>query len=313
MKKKITIVSPTFNEESGIELFLDELLKVTSKIKNYIFDFIVIDNNSEDNTQKILRKYAKKNKRIKLIFNTRNFGHIRSPYWGVMQSNSDATIYLVSDMQEPPSLIPKFIEEWERGFYVVFGVKIKSTSDPFYMALSRKFFYFLLSTISNRDSNLISNATGFGLYDKKIINALKKINDPYPYFRGLVAELGFPIKQVNYTQNPRISGKSKNNILTLWDMALLALVSHSYAPLRFCSLFGILIGLFSFILGIFYLVYKLLYWDSFALGLAPLIIFTLFLFAALFFFLGILGEYILSIIRYVNNRPIVVEKERINF
>ena len=309
--KNITIVSPTYNEEQVISKFLDEVLRVISSIDNYNFDIIIIDNASIDKTQEILRNYAKKFKNIKLIFNVKNFGHIRSPYWGVIQTNSDAVIYLVSDMQEPPRLIPEFIKSWEDGFNIVYGVKNSSKKDGFIISLCRKLFYFLISSIST--SNLVSNATGFGLYDKKIIEIVKKINDPYPYFRGLVAEIGYPIKQIKYTQEARKYGKSKNNFYTLYDIAILGITSHSSIPLRICSFMGLIIGLISFLFGLYYLVYKLLFWDAFSMGLAPLLIFILFLFGALFFFLGIFGEYILSILRYVNKKPIVIEKERINF
>jgi len=309
--KSITIVSPTYNEESIISLFLDEIINITNSISNYKIDIIIIDNCSTDNTQEILKDYAKRFSQIRLIFNIKNFGHIRSPYWGVIQSKSDATIYLVSDMQEPLNLIPEFIKSWEDGYKVVYGVRKSTKKANYFMSLIRNLYYFLISGIS--DATVIKNATGFGLYDKKIIEIIKKINDPYPFFRGLVADIGYPIKQIEYDQNNRKAGKSKNNFYTLYDLAILGIVSHSYVPLRLCSLVGGLIGLVSFLVGLYYLVYKLLFWDSFFLGLAPLLVLLLFLFGALFFFLGMLGEYIISILRFVNNKPIVVEKERINF
>jgi len=309
--KKITIVAPTYNEEDIIKSFLDEVFSVIKTIKNYQFDVIIIDNNSSDNTQTILRKYAKNNKKLKLIFNIKNFGHIRSPYWGVIQSKADATIYLASDLQEPPSLIPKFIQAWESGFKIVYGVRQSSEKDPFFLAFSRKFFYALLSSISA--SGLVKNATGFGLYDKKIIEIIKNINDPYPYFRGLVADIGYPIKQIKFIQKARKKGKSKNNFSTLYDMAILGIVNYSYAPLRICSFIGMIIGSLSLLTAFYYLLYKIFYWESFDLGIAPLIILSFFIMGIILFFLGILGEYIISVLRYVNNRPIVIEKERINF
>jgi len=309
--KNITIVAPTFNEELIISKFLDEILRITNSIDNYNFDIIIIDNASIDKTQEILRSYAKKFKRIKLIFNVKNFGHIRSPYWGVMQSNSDAVIYLVSDMQEPPLLIPEFIKAWEDGYKVVYGVKSSSEKDSFIISLCRKFFYCLISSISS--SNLVPNATGFGLYDKKIIEVIKKINDPYPYFRGLVADIGYPIKKIDYIQNARKYGKSKNNFFTLYDIAILGIINHSGVPLRLCSFIGLVIGLVSFLIGLYYLVYKIIFWDAFSIGMAPLLIFILFLFGALFFFMGVIGEYLISITRYVNKKPIVIERERVNF
>lgn len=310
-KKTISIVAPCFNESQIISKFLDLLIKEINKHKNYFFSIIIIDNASTDDTVEILKKYASKYKFIKVIINIRNFGHIRSPYYGIMQSTSDATIYMASDLQDPPSMIGEFIKHWELGYKVVWGVKNNSFERNIFIKFSRRVYYHFLNLIS--ETPIVKNATGFGLYDKLVLNYVRKINDPYPYFRGMVSELGFPIKEVNFFQKPRPKGDSKNNLLTLYDFAMLGIVNHSIVPLRFASLVGILFGIISFIAACIYLILKLLYWDTFTIGVAPLLISMFFLFGILLFFVGIIGEYLLVIQKYLRNRPIVVEKERINF
>ena len=310
-KKTITIVTPTYNEGEGIEDFLNALIAIRNRIKIYNVDILVIDNASTDNTQKILRNFAKKNKYIKLIFNNRNFGHIRSPYWGIIQSYSDATIYLASDFQDPVELVFDFIKYWEDGYDVVLGVKNKTEEQSLLIKFGRKLFYKLITSLS--DTPIISNSTGFGLYDKKVLNSVRSINDPYPFLRGLIAELGFIVQKVPFTQPKRYKGSTKNNFFTLYEFALLGLINHSSALLRVCSFTGLIIGFVSILTGFFYLFYKLTYWSEFTVGIAPLVIITSFILGIILFFMGILGEYISAILRYVKKIPIVVEKERINF
>ena len=309
-KKLLSIVTPTFNEIDNIESIIDKIREAIAPLDQYEFEIIVIDNCSSDGTQEKIRKIAGKDARIKAIFNVRNFGHIRSPYYGILQSNGVATIYLASDFQDPPDLIPKFIEEWEKGWKLVMAVKPVSKSSPL-MHFLRKYYYKFLDNIS--DIEILKDATGFGMYDKKIIEHLKEINDPYPFLRGIICELGYPIKSIPFIQPRRLGGITKNNFYTLLDIAMLGLVSHSKVPIRIASILGFLLGCFSILIALYFLVMKLIFWDSFPLGSAPAIIGLFFMFGTLLFFVGVLGEYIGAIHTHVRNRPIVVEKERINF
>ena len=309
-KKLLSIVTPTFNEIDNIESLLDKIREAIAPLEQYEFEIIVIDNCSSDGTQEKIREIAGKDARIKAIFNVRNFGHIRSPYYGILQSNGVATIYLASDFQDPPDLIPKFIEEWEKGWKLVMAVKPVSKSSPL-MHFFRKNYYRFLDNIS--DIEILKDATGFGMYDKKVIEHLKEINDPYPFLRGIICELGYPIKTIPFIQPRRLGGITKNNFYTLLDIAMLGLVSHSKVPIRIASILGFLLGCFSILIALYFLVMKLIFWDSFPLGSAPAIIGLFFMFGTLLFFVGVLGEYIGAIHTHVRNRPIVVEKERINF
>ena len=309
--KLISIVTACFNEEGNIELLskkIEDLFQ--NPLKNYDYEHIFIDNNSSDNTIPILRKLAEKNKKIKVILNARNFGHIRSPYHGIFQSTGDATVLLVADLQDPPSLIESFIKEWELGFKIVVGVKTKS-EENFIMFAIRNFYYRLIEKYS--DTEQIKNFTGFGLYDRSFINCIKTLNDPYPYLRGLITELGFERKEIEYTQPIRKKGKTKNNFYTLYDMAMLGFVNHSKVPLRLATFIGFLVALVSIFVAIFYLVYKLIYWDIFKAGTVPMVIGIFFFASVQLIFIGIIGEYIGAIYTQVKQRPLVIEKERINF
>jgi len=309
-RKIITIVSPTYNEEENIRRFFENVSDVIKNISNYKFEFLFIDNASTDNTVNILKDLARQNKQIKIIVNTRNFGHIRSPYWGVIQSQGDATIYLASDLQDPPELIPKFIEAWENDYKVAFGVKSES-KDHFFSHQLRKVYYRFLDKIS--DVPIIKDATGFGIYDREVIEQIRKINDPYPFFRGIIADLGHTVKQIPFVQLRRARGLSKNNFFTLYDIGMLGIINHSVAPIRVASLIGFFIGITSLLAAIIFLILKFTFWNSFPIGISPIIIGMFFMFGLIFIFLGLLGEYLSSIHTYLQNRPIVVEKERINF
>lgn len=308
--RKISIVTPTYNEEQNIIDLYGRIKDAISRIENYIFEIIIIDNASTDNTRTLLRGLAKEDKSVKLIFNTRNFGHIRSPYWGIIQAHGDAVIYLASDLQDPPEHINRFIGEWEKGWKVVLATKEKSQTNRIVHKL-RKLYYLLLDKIT--DFEIIRNSTGFGLYDKIVIEKIRLIDDPYPFLRGLISELGYPVKRVEFEQPNREFGVTKNNIYTLYDIALLGIVSHSNIPLRISSFVGYAISIFSFILGGVYLILKINDWYAFPRGVAPLIIVMFFFFGLLFIFLGLIGEYISVIYTHVRNRPIVVESERVNF
>ncbi|MEG1643684.1 MAG: glycosyltransferase family 2 protein [Bacteroidales bacterium] len=309
-KKKISIVTPCYNEEDNV-LELYQLVKEQFAIlPQYDYEHIFIDNASTDGTVRILREIAVEDKNIKLILNARNFGHIRSPYYGMQQASGDAVILMVSDLQDPPEMIHKFLEKWEAGYKIVVGIKNKSQENQLMYSL-RKIFYSILKKFS--DSEQISNFTGFGLYDISFIEILRTIDDPYPYLRGMVAELGYDRCQINYTQPARKRGKTKNNFYTLYDIGMLGFVNHSKLPLRLASFIGFGVAVMSLFVALFYLVYKLLFWNSFYLGDAPIVIGLFFFSAVQLIFLGIIGEYIGAIHTQVRKRPLVIEKERVNF
>lgn len=309
--KTIGIICPTFNEQDNVqELYNRVLASIAPYEHQYIFTFLFIDNSSNDETVPLIKKLCKTDSRVRLIVNNRNFGHIRSPYWGILNAGGDATIYLASDLQDPPECIPQFIQEWEKGWTVVLATKPKSSSTCMVQQL-RKLYYRFLDFIS--EVEMVKDATGFGLYDAKVITELRKINDPYPYLRGLVCELGFPTKTIEFNQPARVRGLSKNNFYTLYDIALLGIVSHSVLPLRMASMLGFSMAICSFIVGLIYLILKLIFWDNFVIGLAPLVVGIFFLLGMILIFIGLLGEYVASIHTYVKKRPIVIEKERVNF
>ncbi|MES1223056.1 MAG: glycosyltransferase family 2 protein [Bacteroidota bacterium] len=308
-KKTITLFTPCYNEEENIELLYSSVCAVTEKIEGYNFEHVFIDNASTDNTLAILKQIAVRDSRIKIIANVRNFGHVRSPYYGILQCQGDAVICIVADLQDPPAMIAKFIEDWEKGHALVLGVKSKSKENPL-MFMVRKAFYSVIKKIS--DTQHLSNFTGFGLYDQKFINIIRLIDDPYPYFRGMVAEYGWNIKTIEYTQPKRIHGKTKNNFFTLYDIAMLGFVNHSKLPLRLSAFIGFFMAIISLLVALGYFIYKLIYWSNFEVGLAPLVIGVFFFSSVQLFFIGIIGEYIGAIHTQVRKRPLVVEKERVN-
>lgn len=308
--KRISFISPTYNEELNVEELYQRVMDVWKLFPNYEFDYIFIDNDSTDTTVLKLKEIAAIDSRIKIIVNTRNFGHIRSPYYGIIQSQADATIYLASDLQDPPELIPQFIHAWEQGYRIVLASKPYAASGGFMHAV-RKLYYRFLDRIS--EVPLTRDTTGFGLYDKKVLDHIKKINDPYPYLRGIICELGYPIKIIEFEQPKRRFGLSKNNFYSLYDIGILGIISHSLLPIRMAVFLGFALGFVSIILAAFFLIAKLIWWDVFPIGIAPILIIILGMFGVLLLFIGILGEYIGVIHGHIKNRPIVVEKERINF
>jgi glycosyltransferase involved in cell wall biosynthesis len=271
---------------------------------------IFIDNASKDRTSDILREMARDDHRVKVILNTRNFGHIRSPYYAILQAHGDAVITMASDFQDPPSLIPDFLKKWEEGFTAVVGVKDSSDESAAMFAV-RSAYYRLIGRLA--DVELVKNATGFGLYDKVVIQTLRRIDDPYPYFRGLLADLGFKRAIITFHQPLRRRGITKNNFYTLYDMAMLGITNHSKVPLRLATMLGFAMSAISFVVAIGYLLAKLLFWYRFPIGLAPLLIAVLFFSSVQLFFIGLLGEYIGAIHTQVQKRPLVIEAERINF
>jgi glycosyltransferase involved in cell wall biosynthesis len=308
--KLISIVTPCYNEEGNVEELHARIVAVMEKLPQYEFEHIYIDNASTDKTVAILRRMVQEDKRIRVIVNARNFGHIRSPYHALIGAKGDAVICLASDLQDPPELIVDFVKKWEEGFKVVMGVKSKSEESPLMFAL-RKLYYKTLQRLS--DTQLIENYTGYGLYDHEVIEILRQMDDPYPYFRGMIAEIGFPAAKIEFTQPIRKHGITKNNFYTLFDMAMLGMTNYSKVPLRLATMFGFVVAVFSALVGLFYFVYKLLNWQNFSVGSAPVTVGLFFFGAVQLFFLGILGEYIGAIYTHVLHRPLVVEKERINY
>jgi len=293
-----------------VEELVARVTKAMESLPQYDYEQIIIDNASMDGTQEILRKLAAGNPRLKIIFNARNFGHIRSPYHAMMQVEGEAVIYMASDLQEPPELIPAFIKKWEEGAKAVVAIKDSSDESPLFFAV-RKLYYRLVEGLA--ETKTIQNFTGFGLYDRAIMEYCRGLNDPYPYFRGLIAEIGLPIERVSYHQPLRQRGFTKNNLYTLYDMGMLGITNFSKVPLRLAAMLGFAMALLSLLVAIGYLVYKLLFWQNFAVGTAPMVIGLFFFASVQLFFIGILGEYIGAIHTQVLKRPLVVEKERINF
>lgn len=309
MKKFISIVTPCFNEEHNIKNLCKKIKEIFLKL-NYDYEHIVIDNKSTDDTRKILKSLASVDKNLKLILNNKNYGHIRSPYHAIMESNGDAIILISADFQDPPELIPDLISKWESGSNVVM-LKRKSSSENFIMKTIRNFFYKFISKIS--DTKLTKNTTGSGIYDKKIVENLKKINDPYPYFRGLVTELTDNIETIEFHQPLRKFGKTKNNFFSLYDIAILGIIKHSKFPIRAMIMFGFFFSLICLIIAFSYFILKVIFWSQFSLGLAPLIIGIFGIASFQILLLGILGEYVILILTHTRNLPLVIEEERINF
>lgn len=306
----ISIVTPCFNEEGNIEDLVSQVRQVFQRMNHAHYEHIFIDNNSTDKSQEILRRLAKDDKKIKVIINNRNFGHIRSPYYGLLQARGDAVILLVADLQDPPSMIEAFVAKWREGSKVVLGVKTRSDESAVMFAI-RKAYYALVSNVS--DTKLVKNNTGFGLYDKRVLQILKDIEDPYPYFRGLISELGFNAALIEYTQPSRKRGVTSNNFYKLYDMAMLGITSHSKVPLRMATMAGFAFSFVSFLAALVYLVLKLSFWNQFQLGLAPMLVGIFFMMSVQLFFIGIIGEYVGFIHTQALKRPLVTEKERINF
>ena len=313
MKKKISIVSSAFNEEGNVEVLYQKVKEQMKKLADkYDYEQIVLDNASADGTAQKLREIAAKDKNFKVILNARNFGHIRSPYYGMLQCSGDAIIYMASDLQDPPELIPEFIKKWEEGNKIVFGQKNKS-EESFAFFMVRKFYYWLLNKANDSGAELLQNCTGFGLYDKEVVEEFRKIDDPYPYLRGLVSELGYQKTTIPFVQPKRKRGITKNNFYTLYDNAMIGFTNHSKVPLRLAALGGFVLSALSLFLALVYLILKLLYWDSFPMGTAPILIAVFFFSSMQLFFIGVIGEYLGAVLTQVLHRPLVIEKDRINF
>jgi len=309
--KTISIVVPCYNEEENVEALADALRQMFKRdLEDYKYEIIFIDNDSRDDTRDIIRRLCAEDKGIKGIFNAKNFGQFNSPYYAMLQSTGDCTVLMACDFQDPVEMIPQYVKEWENGYKIVIGIK-KSSQENKFMYWLRGCYYKLIKRLS--DVEQIEQFTGFGLYDKRFIQVLRDLDDPTPFLRGIVAELGFRRKEIPYEQPLRRAGKTSNNFYRLYDAAMLSITSYTKVGLRLATIFGgVCIGI-SMVVALVYLVMKLIYWDRFAAGMAPLLIGMCFLGSVQIFFIGLVGEYILTINQRVMKRPLVVEEERLNF
>ena len=309
-QKTISIVTACYNEEENVLNLYNQVREVMAGIGRYEYEHIFIDNSSRDNTVAILKAIAAQDKNVKIIVNARNFGHIRSPIHALFQARGDAVISIVADLQDPPQMIADMVREWENGAYCVLGIK-RASEEASLMFWLRKQYYRLVERISSIET--IQNFTGFGLYDRKVIELVRSFEDPYPYFRGMIAEIGLPTVKLMYDQPARKFGITNNNWYSLYDMAMLGIISNSKIPLRLAVLAGFLGASVSFLIAVIYLVLKLVFWSTFSFGLAPMLIGVFFISSLQLVFLGVMGEYIGAIYTQVQNRPYVVELDRINF
>ena len=310
-KKTISILIPCYNEEENVRPMSEAVVNLfENELKQYNYELIFIDNDSNDKTRPILREICKENKNVKAIFNVKNFGQFNSPYYGILQTTGDCTITMVCDFQDPIELIPKYLEAWEEGYKIVIGIKTSSKENPIMYKL-RSIYYKIIKKFS--DVEQIEHFTGSGLYDKDFVKILRDLKDPTPFLRGIVAELGYKRKEIPYAQPKRRAGKTHNNFYRLYDAAMLSFTSYTKIGLRLATFLGVGCGAISALIGFVYLIIKLINWDTFQAGMAPMVIGMFFLGSVQLFFLGFIGEYILSINQRVMNRPLVIEEERINF
>jgi glycosyltransferase involved in cell wall biosynthesis len=308
--RTISILTACYNEEENVEELYNRVRAEMLKVGRYKYEHLFIDNCSSDRTVAILKRIASRDRNVKVIVNARNFGHIRSPHHGLLQTTGDAVIGIVADLQDPPELIPEMIEKWEQGYSLVLCIKKGSKENPL-MFWVRKRYYRLVQQLSS--IRTIENFTGFGLYDRKVVEIVRTLGDPYPYFRGMLAEIGLPYHEIPFVQPQRRRGITKNNFYTLYDMAMLGITNFSKVPLRIVTFTGFASALLSLLVGFGYLIYKLIFWNSFSVGIAPLVI-GLFFFASIqMVAMGMLGEYIGAIHTQVQNRPYAIESERVNF
>jgi glycosyltransferase involved in cell wall biosynthesis len=310
-KKVISIVSGCYNEEGNLQEFYDRIIKVMSAFPQYSYEIIIADNCSTDRSRDILRRIATQDKKFKVIFNANNFGPVRSGYNALLQASGDAVVLMSSDLQDPPELIGDMIRKWEDGYQVAAAIKGQS-KENLPMFLLRRFYYWLLSKFSDTE-HIIQNFNGFGLYDRKFMNALKQYHDPSPYFRGFVSEIGFRRTEIEFVQPQRKHARSKHTFFTLYDVAMSGFVNHSKLPLRLATFSGFCLSGISLLIALAYFVYKLMYWDTFSLGLAPLVVGMFFFFAVQLIFIGIIGEYVGAILTQVKNHPLAIEDEKLNF
>lgn len=308
--KTITIITPCYNEESNVREQYERVRAAIIAAGDYRYEHIFIDNASRDNTLRELKVIAAADKNVKIIRNTRNFGHVRSPMHALYQSRGDAVIGIAADLQDPPEMIVDLIRKWEEGYPVVIGVKAASDENGL-MFWIRKQYYKLVNRLSGVET--YENFTGFGLFDRKVVEAIKRFDDPYPYFRGMIAEIGMSHFEIPYHQPARKRGITKNDFYSLYDLAMLAITNLSKVPLRIVTFSGFACSLLCVLVSVVYLIYKLIFWARFSAGMAPLVIGLFFFMSLQMMFIGIIGEYVGTIHTLVQRRPLVIEQERINF
>lgn len=308
--KHISIMTPCYNEEGNIRNIYQAVKEEFDILPQYTYEHIFIDNCSTDKSRDILRELAKEDQNVKVIFNVTNFGPNRSGTYGMLQGTGDALICIVCDLQDPPELIPEFLQKWEAGYKVVLGQKTKSKENPIMFQI-RKIYYGLMATLSETEH--LTNVTGYGLFDKEVLNMIKWMDDPEPYIRGLVTQLGYKWCLVQYTQRERQSGKSSYNFYKYFDFAITGLTHVSRKPLRIATLMGFAMSMVSFVIALMYLIMKLVRWQDFSMGTAPILIGMFLLASVQLAFIGVIGEYIGAILTKVTKRPMVIEEERINF
>lgn len=306
----LSVITPCYKEEANVAELHARVAAAMATLPDYTYEHIFIDNASTDRTVALLREIAAKDARVKIIVNARNFGHIRSLMHALMQAKGEAVISIVADLQDPPEMIPTLVEKWREGFDTVLCIKRSSEETPS-MFFLRKTYYALVERMASIET--IQNFTGFGLYDRKVVEALRGFDDPYPFFRGMIAEIGLNICKIPYDQPVRRRGITKNNFYTLYDIGMLGITNLSKVPLRLVTAFGFVCACVSFVAGFGYLIYKLIFWSSFTVGMAPLVIGLFFLGSVQLVSLGIIGEYVGAIHTQVQKRPYVIEKERIGF
>lgn len=309
--KKISVLIPCYNEVENAGPISKAVTDILEKeLPQYDYELVFIDNDSTDGTRDVIRGLCKENPRIKAIFNARNFGQFNSPYYGMLQVTGDCVIEMVADFQDPVEMIPKYVHEWEKGYKIVIGIKTSSKENKV-MYWLRTCYYKVIKKMSEVEQ--IEHFTGSGLYDREFIEILRKLDDPTPFLRGIVAELGYKRKEIPYEQPKRRAGKTHNNFYRLYDAAMLSVTSYTKEGLRLATIFGGICAAGSMIIALVYLVMKLIWWDRFPAGMAPMLIGMLFLGSVQLFFIGFLGEYIMSINQRVMKRPLVIEEERLNF
>ncbi len=308
--KPISIITPCYNEEENVTPLYERIEAVFRELPAYTWELIFIDNHSSDRTVAVLKALAAKDPRVKVIVNARNFGQVRSPYHALLQAYGDAVIAMSSDLQDPPEMIRDFLAKWEEGFKIVAAVKTEAQGSRL-MWMVRQVYYRLNYAIS--DIQIIQNFTGFGLYDQRVVQVLREMDDPHPYFRGMISEIGFEVATIPFSQPRRARGVTKNNFYPLYDLAMLGITSHSKVPLRLATMGGFALSVLSMGISLTYLVLKLAFWYSFTVGVAPVLIGLFFSMSIQLFFIGLLGEYVAAIHTQVMKRPLVVEQERINF
>jgi glycosyltransferase involved in cell wall biosynthesis len=309
--KKISVLIPCYNEEENVIPMSEAIVNLfNTELKNYDYELLFIDNCSQDKTRIYLRQICEKNPKIKAIFNARNFGQFNSPYYGMLQTTGDCVVSMCCDFQDPVEMIPKFIAEWEKGYKIVSGIKTSSKENRFIYFL-RTVYYKMIKNMSSVE--MIEHFTGFGLYDRDFVKILKDLDDPMPFLRGIVAEFGYKRKELEYEQPKRRAGKTHNNWYTLYDAAMLSITSYTKVGLRLATFAGFTVGFISLIVAIIYFIEKLIHWNTFIAGTAPVVIGIFFIGAVQLFFIGLLGEYIMNINSRVMKRPLVIEEERLNF